>query len=35
MAIFAERGAAWSRRELDRRDSADPFPQRGYAQPPR
>ncbi|HSS03062.1 MAG TPA: hypothetical protein VLM79_38635 [Kofleriaceae bacterium] len=35
MAIFAERGAAWSRREIDRRDSADPFPQRGYAMPPR
>jgi hypothetical protein len=35
MAIFAERGAAWSRRELDRRDTADPFPQRGYAMPPR
>jgi hypothetical protein len=35
MAIFAERGSAWSRRELDRRDTADPFPQRGYAMPPR
>jgi hypothetical protein len=44
MAVFAERGAAWApveRRpawtpaELDRRDSADPFPQRGYATPPR
>jgi hypothetical protein len=44
MAIFAERGAAWEpveRRsawtpaELGRRDSADPFPQRGYATPPR
>jgi hypothetical protein len=35
LAIFAERGAAWSRRELDRRDTADPFPQRGYASPPR
>jgi hypothetical protein len=35
MAIFAERGSAWSPRELDRRDTADPFPQRGYAAPPR
>ena len=35
LAIFAERGAVWSRHELDRRDSADPFPQRGYAIPPR
>src|SRR5262249_7248300 len=46
MAIFAERagppgsmtrgrGADWTRRELRRRDTADPFPERGYAQPPR
>jgi hypothetical protein len=35
MAIFAERGAAWTPTELGRRDSADPFPQRGYAMPPR
>jgi hypothetical protein len=35
MAIFAERGARWTPSELRRRDSADPFPQRGYAMPPR
>lgn len=35
MAIFAERGAAWNTQELRRRDTADPFPQRGYAAPPR
>ncbi len=35
LAIFAERGAVWSRAELERRDTADPFPQRGYAVPPR
>ncbi|MEO7733526.1 MAG: hypothetical protein ABIY55_21360 [Kofleriaceae bacterium] len=35
MAIFAERGAVWNTRELQRRDTADPFPQRGYAAPPR
>jgi len=35
VAIFAERGAAWTRREIDRRDTADPFPQRSYAIPPR
>jgi hypothetical protein len=44
MAVFAERGAAWrpiergpawTPAELGRRDSADPFPQRGYATPPR
>ncbi len=34
-AIFAERGAVWSPAELHRRDSADPFPARGYAVPPR
>lgn len=35
MAIFTERGAGWTPSELGRRDSADPFPQRGYAMPPR
>jgi hypothetical protein len=34
VALFAERGATWTPRELARRDSADPFPQRGYAMPP-
>jgi hypothetical protein len=35
MAIFAERGARWTPAELGRRDTADPFPERGYAAPPR
>ncbi|HEX2689522.1 MAG TPA: hypothetical protein VHN14_23030 [Kofleriaceae bacterium] len=35
MAIFAERGVAWTPDEIGRRDTADPFPQRGYAMPPR
>ncbi len=35
VAIFSERGAVWTRGELERRDSADPFPSRGYAVPPR
>ena len=35
LAIFSERGAVWTRAELERRDTADPFPQRGYAMPPR
>ena len=35
LAIFAERGARWTRGELRRRDTADPFPHRGYAAPPR
>ena len=35
LAIFAERGAVWTPGELQRRDTADPFPQRGYAAPPR
>lgn len=35
LAIFAERGAVWTHAELGRRDSADPFPSRGYAMPPR
>ena len=34
-AIFSERGAVWSPAELQRRDTADPFPNRGYAVPPR
>ena len=35
LAIFSERGAVWTPAELGRRDSADPFPNRGYAMPPR
>jgi len=35
LAIFSERGAVWTRDELQRRDTADPFPSRGYAMPPR
>lgn len=35
LALFAERGAVWTPAELGRRDSADPFPSRGYATPPR
>ena len=35
MAIFAERGMVWTPAELGRRETADPFPQRGYATPPR
>jgi len=34
-AIFAERGAVWTPVELGRRDTADPFPQRGYSVAPR
>jgi len=35
LAFFHERGARWSRDELRRRDTADPFPgQRGFARPP-
>jgi hypothetical protein len=34
-AIFSERGAVWTPAELNRRDTADPFPSRGYAVPPR
>ena len=34
LAIFAERGAVWTTGELERRDTADPFPARGYAVPP-
>ena len=35
LAVFAERGATWTPAELGRRDSADPFPNRGYSTPPR
>ena len=35
LAIFSERGAVWTVGELHARDTADPFPQRGYATPPR
>lgn len=35
LAIFAERGARWTPVELQRRDSADPFPARGYSVAPR
>ena len=35
LAIYSERGAVWTPVELGRRDSADPFPNRGYAMPPR
>jgi hypothetical protein len=34
VAIFAEKGAVWTPAELQRRDTADPFPARGYATPP-
>jgi hypothetical protein len=34
-AIFSERGAVWTPQELQRRDTANPFPSRGYAMPPR
>jgi hypothetical protein len=34
VAIFAERGATWTRAELERRDRANPFPARGYATAP-
>ncbi|MCB9565480.1 MAG: hypothetical protein H6709_02715 [Kofleriaceae bacterium] len=33
-AIFAEKGAVWTPAELQRRDTADPFPARSYAAPP-
>jgi hypothetical protein len=35
LAVFSERGAVWTRGELNVRDTADPFPQRNYATPPR
>jgi hypothetical protein len=39
LAFFAERGAVWShttmsRGEIQLRDTANPFPARGYAEPP-
>ena len=34
LAVYSERGARWTRHELDLRDTADPFPSRGYAMPP-
>ncbi len=34
LAIYSERGAVWTRGELHERDTADPFPQRGYSTPP-
>jgi hypothetical protein len=34
LAIFSERGAVWTRGELQERDTANPFPQRGYSVPP-
>ena len=34
LAIFAEEGATWTVGEIERRDTADPFPARGYAAPP-
>jgi hypothetical protein len=34
-AIFSERGAVWTPAELGKRDTANPFPNRGYAVPPR
>ena len=35
LAIFSERGAVWTPGELHMRDTANPFPSRGYATPPR
>jgi hypothetical protein len=35
LAIFSERGAVWTTGELNTRDTANPFPSRGYAMPPR
>jgi hypothetical protein len=35
LAIFSERGAVWTPRELQMRDTANPFPNRGYSVPPR
>jgi hypothetical protein len=35
LAIFSERGAVWTPGELHKRDTANPFPQRGYSTPPR
>jgi hypothetical protein len=33
-AMFAEKGAVWTPQEIEKRDTADPFPARGYATPP-
>jgi hypothetical protein len=35
LAIFSEKGAVWTPAELHMRDTANPFPSRGYATPPR
>lgn len=35
LAFFAERGARWTPAEVQRREAADPFPNRGYAVAPR
>ena len=35
LAIYAEQGAIWTPAEIGRRDTANPFPSRGYAMPPR
>jgi len=35
LAIFSERGARWTPAELQLRDTANPFPSRSYAMPPR
>lgn len=35
LAIFSERGAVWTPAELTLRDTANAFPSRGYAMPPR
>jgi hypothetical protein len=35
LAIFSERGAVWTPGELHTRDTANPFPSRGYSMPPR
>jgi hypothetical protein len=35
LAIYSEQGAYWTPVEIQRRDTANPFPSRGYAMPPR
>ncbi|MDB4958038.1 MAG: putative outer rane lipoprotein [Myxococcales bacterium] len=35
LAIYSEQGASWTPVEIERRDSANAFPSRGYAMPPR
>jgi hypothetical protein len=35
LAIFSEQGAVWTPVEIERRDTANAFPSRGYAMPPR